>query len=54
MAEQKSKTPRGSIVQKCTCEHDFQDEKYGKGMRLKNMCVKGARCTICEKISDMK
>ena len=38
----------------CTCQHEFQDEKYGKGMRVMNECgdgkkVTGYRCTICGK-----
>lgn len=37
----------------CTCEHEFQDNTYGKGMRLHNVSQGGtnkgivAFCTVC-------
>ncbi len=35
----------------CSCKHEFQDERYGKYMRLHNTVVKPsgteARCTVC-------
>lgn len=31
----------------CTCEHKYQDEKYGKNKRLHNETDKGYRCTVC-------
>lgn len=36
----------------CTCEHEYQDEKYGKRNRLHNPCKETAgrvswRCTVC-------
>jgi len=33
----------------CTCQHDFQDKRYGKGKRVHNPCKKGnaIRCTVC-------
>lgn len=36
----------------CTCKHDFQDQKYGKGIRLFNERMAGTktngwRCTVC-------
>jgi len=35
-------------ILKCTCTHEFQDEIYGKGMRLHNVNTKGqAFCTVC-------
>jgi hypothetical protein len=36
-------------VMKCTCEHAYQDEKYGKKQRLHNKKAekKGYRCTVC-------
>ena len=35
---------------KCKCDHKFQDEKYGKGMRVHNkMKTQGYRCTVCGK-----
>lgn len=35
-------------VLKCSCTHEYQDQKYGKGMRVKNGTQKGThRCTVC-------
>ena len=40
-------------VMSCSCDHKFQDEKYGKGMRLFNRTAKTVgssyvyRCTVC-------
>ena len=36
-------------IRKCTCKHEYQDERYGKGMRLYNKIGKdkGWRCTVC-------
>lgn len=36
----------------CTCEHAYQDEKYGNGKRIHNKAPKvdlqtGYRCTVC-------
>lgn len=42
-----------SKVMKCNCQHESQDELYGKGMRLFNECTvngkDGYRCTVCGK-----
>lgn len=41
----------------CTCEHPFQDSKYGKNKRVFNYAEKKEawRCTVCKKeISDKK
>ena len=44
-----------TVERKCTCKSEFQDEFYGKGIRLFNTCVdnKGKitayRCTVCGK-----
>jgi len=35
-------------VIKCTCRHEFQDTKYGKGKRVHNKTKKGWRCTVCK------
>lgn len=39
----------GSIVLKCTCNHEFQDAEYGKSMRLHSISDDGkkAYCTVC-------
>ena len=39
-------------VLKCKCQHEFQDSVYGKGYRVFNECMSGAkvtgyRCTVC-------
>ncbi len=47
----------GSVVKKCGCKgnpsngSDFQDKKYGDGMRVCNLDLKktAASCTICGK-----
>ena len=38
----------------CTCDHKYQDKKYGNGRRVHNKIQSGAnieafRCTVCEK-----
>lgn len=44
-------------IMKCTCNHEFQDETYGKGMRVFNPIGKGSNqgdnyiCTVCGKTS---
>jgi hypothetical protein len=42
-----------SKVLPCSCEHEYQDQIYGKKMRLHNAwggrSFKGWRCTVCEK-----
>ena len=40
-----------SEVKKCTCQHECQDELYGKGMRVHTKCNKGDRCTVCATVS---
>ena len=43
-----------TVIKQCNCKNDFQDEKYGKGNRVKNETTKksGAdtvyRCTVCK------
>lgn len=41
-------------IQPCTCQHAFQDERYGKGNRVMNPLKKGDkqqhRCTVCGKV----
>lgn len=36
-------------IKKCSCENDYQDEKYGENMRVFNETAKGHRCTVCDK-----
>jgi len=38
----------------CTCDHDYQDKKYGKGRRVHNQVQSQPgnekyRCTVCLK-----
>lgn len=38
----------GTIILKCSCEHEAQDEMYGKSMRVHNVSPTGkAACTVC-------
>lgn len=37
------------MIVKCTCKSDYQDTKYGKGMRVANPATKAAICTVCGK-----
>jgi len=44
-----------SAIKQCDCVHEFQDKRYGKGMRVhtptKSIKSGGAwRCTVCEKV----
>lgn len=48
-----------SKILNCTCHHEFQDERYGKGRRVHNPLKVGAkgqtpsfRCTVCEKVRE--
>jgi len=40
-------------IKSCTCRHEYQDRKYGKGMRVHNKAIsKTGRgndwvCTVC-------
>ena len=43
------------MVRKCTCKNEYQDKKYGKGMRVHNPTLGGRgstkggwRCSVCE------
>ncbi len=38
-----------TIMIVCNCEHDFQDEMYGKQRRVANTNGKGCTCTVCGK-----
>lgn len=33
----------------CSCKHEFQDSRYGKGFRVHNQKKNGDwRCTVCK------
>lgn len=37
-----------SEIKKCSCEHEYQDQRYGKGKRLHNKNSKDFWvCTVC-------
>ncbi len=44
-----------SVIIHCNCQHEYQDQKYGKGKRVANKCKTGKsgdglyRCTVCSK-----
>jgi len=44
------------MILKCSCEHKYQDKRYGKYKRVCNSCNAGksGRCTVCEKVVDKK
>jgi len=48
------KLGKGTVIRPCSCKSKFQDEVYGKGLRVKNCCPKSdknsssePRCTVC-------
>ena len=36
-----------TIERPCKCVHAFQDATYGKGVRVYNVGLKDAKCTVC-------
>ena len=42
--EETEKTTKSTNIRKCSCKHEWQDEKYGKGMRV---FTPGNKCTSC-------
>jgi hypothetical protein len=48
MAEPRDHTIKKPKVMECVCEHEFQDKRYGKWMRLHNPAKEDVyRCTVC-------
>ena len=39
-----------SILINCNCKHEYQDNKYGNGVRVANLSNKGWRCVVCSSI----
>ncbi len=39
-------------IKKCSCTHEYQDERYGKGKRVCNYSDKNDnwRCTVCGQV----
>ena len=47
------KAPKTTAVKGCTCEHSYQDERYGKGRRVHNATMTTPvtyRCTVCSAV----
>ena len=43
---------KNTAIKRCTCYNLFQDERYGRGLRLHNRKAKSTtswRCTVCGK-----
>jgi len=40
------------MVLKCDCKHEYQDSKYGAGMRVHNQTKNGYRCVVCGKTKE--
>lgn len=40
----------------CSCKHDYQDEKYGKAIRIFNPTGKDNeyRCTVCGNVKTIR
>lgn len=43
-----------TILKPCTCQHEYQDRRYGRGLRVHNATkgparsgAPGWRCTVC-------
>lgn len=40
-----------SSIQRCTCQHAYQDKRYGKGKRVHTIQTKSTsanrKCTVC-------
>jgi hypothetical protein len=58
MTDPKVHTSDNCVIAPCSCQHEYQDKRYGKGIRVHNRKgggatgVKGHRCTVCGKSSD--
>lgn len=40
---------------KCNCKNQFQDDRYGKNIRIGNKTSNGQyRCTVCGTVRDAK
>ena len=43
----------GTRVLRCACSHEYQDQKFGREMRVHNLCQgNSARCTVCSKVKS--
>ena len=59
MAGEKDKKNGGAQVLACVCKANddgstvgavWQDQEYGKGMRVHSKCSAGWRCTVCKRV----
>ena len=37
-------------ILECVCEHEYQDKKYGRKMRVHNAGKEHFKCTVCGRI----
>jgi hypothetical protein len=46
---QAKESRKATKIVSCTCKHEYQDTKYGKGKRVANLSEKHGfyRCTVC-------
>jgi len=41
------------MIGKCYCRNEYQDKKYGQGIRVMNRTKNGkVRCTVCGREAD--
>jgi len=43
----KDHTTKNPKPMECVCASEYQDKRYGKGMRLHNPTKDGWRCSVC-------
>lgn len=52
MKQDKDHTRRPCKVLECVCEHEYQDQRYGKWQRVHNPRAKGYVCTVCGRLRE--
>jgi len=54
--EREEDTKMGSKIKSCSCKHEYQDAKYGRGKRVMNETADKPnpkyRCTVCGTVRD--
>lgn len=54
--DKKAFTAMDPRIIECVCKHEFQDERYGRGMRVHNPCKQenstAFRCTVCGMVHE--
>jgi len=38
----------------CSCEHEYQDEMYGRNKRIHNVGITKTKCTVCSSVKSGK